>query len=55
MLRMDQVYVVRHKILVEKLSKRRVARELGIVCNTIKRYLKAPRPASASRSSARAR
>jgi transposase len=39
MLRMDQVYVVRHKILVEKLSQRRVARELGIGRNTVKRYL----------------
>lgn len=36
---MDQVYVVRHKILVEKLSKRRVSRELGIGRNTINRYL----------------
>jgi hypothetical protein len=39
MLRMDQVYVVRHKILVEKLSTRQVARELHIGRNTINRYL----------------
>jgi len=41
---MDQVYVVRHKILVEKLSKRRVARQLGIGRNTINRYLAGAEP-----------
>ena len=41
---MDQVYVVRHKVLVERLSKRRVARELGIGRNTIKRYLAGAQP-----------
>ena len=35
---MDQVYVVRHKVLVEGLSERRVARELGISRATVKRY-----------------
>src|SRR5271170_4106515 len=44
MLRMDQVYVVRHKILLEKLSKRRVARQLGIGRNTINRYLAGAEP-----------
>jgi hypothetical protein len=29
MLRMNQVHVIRHKVLVEKQSIRRVARELG--------------------------
>jgi transposase len=36
---MDQVMVVRHKVLVEKESARRVARELGISRVTIRRYL----------------
>src|SRR5712691_6248720 len=30
MLRMDQVHVIRHKVLVEGRSRRQVARELGI-------------------------
>jgi len=36
---MDQVIVVRHKVLVEGKSRRAVARELGISRVTIKRYL----------------
>lgn len=36
---MDQVYVVRHKVLVEKQSERAVAQELGISRNTVKRYV----------------
>jgi transposase len=36
---MDQVIVVRHKVLVEKQSRRAVARELGISRVTVKRYL----------------
>jgi transposase len=39
MLRMDQVHVVRHKVLVEGLKIRRVAREMGIARNTVKKYL----------------
>lgn len=39
MLRMDQVHVVRHKVLVEGLSQRSVADELGISRNTVARYL----------------
>lgn len=36
---MDQVHVVRHKVLVEGQAVRRVAREMGIARNTVKRYL----------------
>ena len=36
---MDQVYVLRHKVLVEGLSVRDVARQLGISRNTARRYL----------------
>jgi transposase len=36
---MDQVHVVRHKVLVEGQQIRRVAREMGIARNTVKKYL----------------
>ena len=36
---MDQVYVVRHKVLIEKQSIRQVARQLGISRNTVTKYL----------------
>jgi transposase len=36
---MDQVHVVRHKVLVEGQSVRRVAREMGLSRNTVKRYV----------------
>jgi transposase len=39
MLRVDQVYVVRHKVLVEGRSQRHVAKELGIARETVRRYL----------------
>ncbi len=41
---MDQVYVVRHKVLVEGFSARKVARELGISRNTVKRYVEGAEP-----------
>jgi transposase len=44
MLRMDQVHVIRHKVLVEGASVRRVARELGVSRNTVKRYLSGDTP-----------
>lgn len=39
MLRMDQVHVLRHKVLREGASVRRVARELGLSRNTVSKYL----------------
>lgn len=36
---MDQIYVVRHKVLVEGISERKVARELGVSRNTVRRYV----------------
>jgi transposase len=44
MLPMDQVYVVRHKVLVEGRSVRRVAQELGISRNTVRRYVDGAKP-----------
>lgn len=39
MLRVDQVYVVRHQRLVEGVPVRRIAREMGIIRNTVRKYL----------------
>ena len=39
MLRMDQVHVIRHKVLREDASIRQVARELGLSRNTVSKYL----------------
>ena len=39
MLRMDQVHVIRHKVLVEGLAIRRVAREMSVSQNTMRKYL----------------
>jgi transposase len=44
MLRMDKVYVIRHKVLVEGKSIRSVAREMGVSRNTVTRYLGASEP-----------
>src|SRR5215207_10104709 len=44
MLRMDQVHVIRHKVLVEGLTVRQVARQLGLSRNTVRRYLTMPTP-----------
>ena len=41
---MDQVYVIRHKVLVEGLPVRRVAREMGVSRNTVRRYLEGAEP-----------
>jgi transposase len=44
MLRMDQVHVIRHKVLVEGKSVRSVAKEMGVSRNTVAKYLKNPEP-----------
>ena len=44
MLRMDQVHVVRHKVLVERRSERQVAREMGISRNTVRKYVEVSEP-----------
>lgn len=41
---MDQVHVIRHKVLVEGQSRRSVARELGISRNTVRKYLEESEP-----------
>jgi len=44
MLRMDKVYVIRHKVIVEGKSIRSVARELSVSRNTVNRYLRLSEP-----------
>jgi len=44
MLKMDQVHVLRHQVLNEGRSIRRVARELGISRNTVAKYLEQSEP-----------
>ena len=42
--RMDQVHVIRHKVLREGVSIRRVARELSISRNPVSKYLEESAP-----------
>ena len=44
MLRMDQVHVIRHKVLREGRSIRSTAREMGVSRNTVRKYLKQSEP-----------
>lgn len=41
---MDQVHVVRHKVLIENQSQRQVARDLALSRNTVSKYLSQPEP-----------
>jgi hypothetical protein len=45
MLRVDQVHGSRHKVLVEEQSIRRVAREMGVSCDTVRKDLQVNEPA----------
>ena len=44
MLRMDQVHVIRHKVLVEGVSIRQTARQMGLSRNTVRKYLDISEP-----------
>ena len=44
MLRMDQVHVIRHKVLVEGQSVRSVARQMEVSRNTVRKYLRVSAP-----------
>lgn len=44
MLRMDQIHVIRHKVLVEEKSRRQVAKELKVSRNTVRKYTTASEP-----------
>ncbi|MBK6847414.1 MAG: helix-turn-helix domain-containing protein [Proteobacteria bacterium] len=51
---MDQVRVLRHKVLVEGLSRREVAQQLGLSRNTVRKYVEQDErahPASGSNGS----
>jgi transposase len=50
MLRVDQIHVVRHKVLVEGEGIRAVAREMGISRNTVRRYLELSEPVRVEKS-----
>lgn len=41
---MDQVHVIRHKVLVEEVPIRAVAREMGVSRNTVRKYLRESEP-----------
>jgi transposase len=41
---MDQVHVIRHKVLVEGLSRREVATEMGVSRNTVRKYVEQSEP-----------
>lgn len=44
MLKVEQVHVIRHKVLMEGQSQRQVARDMGLSRNTVKKYLEVSDP-----------
>jgi len=44
MLRMDQVHVIRHQVLIEGRSQRSVSREHGVSRNTVRKYIEVSEP-----------
>src|SRR4051812_4247330 len=55
MLRMDQVHVVRHKVLVEGRTQRAVARELGLSRATVGKYVSQAPPVRKAEAGPRSR
>ena len=53
MLGVQDVYALRHKVFVEGKSQRRVAREMGVARDTVRRYLATPVPQPRTRRRAR--
>ena len=49
MLRMDQINVIRHKVLVEGLSRRQVAKQMQVSRNTVRKYVRESEPKSQER------
>lgn len=50
MLRMDQVHVIRHKVLVEGVSRRQAAEQVGISRNTVRKYIEMSEPVRVGRA-----
>ena len=50
MLKVEQVHVIRHKVMVEGESQRRVARDMGLSRNTVRKYLEVSEPKRVERS-----